>query len=277
MIGTNISDADIHLDMAIIQAAYRVFSDEGIVPLVRKSNIFIKRKIIQQLSSNKTEFTINGISATFDMGIVTTDGDFRHDFHTEKSVISSFIQDIEPNDIVYDIGANVGIYSSFAGQIVNEGAIICFEPHPVAVPVLYENLNTNHSKFEIVQVGLSDRNGYSKMKSDFTTAANINSRSGINIKLEKIVDIVEQGSFPSPTVAKIDVEGAELDVLRGFGGILDELELLYVEVHHMLGENFNSDKETIIDLLEDKFDSVTEIEQHNRGDGTQTHIKATSR
>ena len=273
------------LNMGIIQSAYRVFSEEGTIPLVRRSSVFLKRRVTQQLADpifklitpDKIKFSVDDIEAIFDMSIVTTNVDFRHDFHSEKSVISSFIDDIEQDDIVYDIGANVGIYSSFVGQIVDDGMVICIEPHPIAVPVLYQNLSTNCSEFEVVQVAVSNKKGYGKMQPDFSTDANIKTKSGINIKLEKMADIIEQNSFPSPTVSKIDVEGAELDVLNGFEHVLDELELLYVEVHHMRGEKFNSDKNTIINLLEDSFDSVIELEQHDRGGGTQTHIKATSR
>ena len=45
--------------------------------------------------------------------------------------------------------------------------------------------------------------------------------------------LIREGSFDIPNVIKIDVEGAELDVLLGMGDILqsDRLRMILIEVH----------------------------------------------
>jgi FkbM family methyltransferase len=202
--------------------------------------------------------------------------DFRDDFDSEKDILLEFINDLEENDIVYDIGANVGIYSAFAGNVLTDGEIIAFEPHPVAVPVLYRNLSANSECFEIIQLGVSNRSGFGKMQITGSTGADTNSDSGVNVPLEKIYKVVKNDRFKKPDVVKIDVEGGEKEVLSGFGDFISELELLYVEVHHEKMDQFESEEYDIETELEKQFATVNILGQTTR-ETTVTHIKATDR
>jgi FkbM family methyltransferase len=194
----------------------------------------------------------------------------------KKNILSSFVSDLRPDDVIYDIGANVGIYSAFGGQVLDDGYVVAFEPHPVAVPTLYRNLRSNCTDFQLFQLALSSGAGYGRMEVDFSTDANILATSGVNVRLEQLKDVINQSKIPAPSVVKVDVEGAEMDVLQGFGEIFEEIRAIYIEVHKNRGEEFNSNVEDIVDILDLHFDEVSEIGEQERGEGIQTHIRARS-
>src|SRR5713101_1261535 len=49
-------------------------------------------------------------------------------YESEKQLIIS--QDVRPNTVFYDVGANVGFYSLLASMLVGAGKVFSFEPVP---------------------------------------------------------------------------------------------------------------------------------------------------
>ncbi|MFB6105375.1 MAG: FkbM family methyltransferase, partial [Halobacteriaceae archaeon] len=82
--------------------------------------------------------------------------------------------------------------------------------------------------------------------------------------------IVEQNDLPSPTVVKIDVEGAEYNVLKGMGDLLDGVECVYCEIHHPSINEFGSTEDELISLLKDENFGIEVLHQR----GNNKFIKA---
>jgi FkbM family methyltransferase len=267
--------------MSIFKRALRVFSEEGAIPLIQKAIRYTLSRTISDSTyrlflPEKISLQIRENIVYFDSDIASLGYDFRDDFNSEKEIITEFMSDLEHNDVVYDIGANVGLYSTFAGTIVDNGKIIAFEPHPAAVPVLYRNLRTNCRESEVIQIAVSNRAGFERMAASASTAAKINSEDGIHVPLKKLSSIIETGGFGQPDVIKIDVEGAEREVLSGIGSWLPEIDLLYVEIHHQKVDEFGAKEFDIEKNLKKEFDEVLQLGTQTRGT-TVTHIKATNR
>jgi len=127
--------------------------------------------------------------------------------------------------------------SFLASQLVGEkGEVIAFEPLPEAFKFLRSKCKTlKLTNFKIYNYALSDKNGVKKLKVNGS-----GSHFLLNSDTQQpfiVVKMVTFDSFP-PTknkkvdVAIINVEGAELEVLRGMRRVLSEHEVKIIcEVH----------------------------------------------
>jgi FkbM family methyltransferase len=172
----------------------------------------------------------------------------------EKEVARRMFDDISPDDVVADVGANVGIYSSFIVRQVKSGLVLCFEPEPKTQARLCQNLELNSSddNWRIVGLALSDSAGTTTLE---TTGDEIGegghrfSEDGdFTVRTERMDELFAKGDIPQPTVVKMDVEGAEYLVLRGMERLLSNVRSLYIEVHP--GEIIGGDFDDIQHLLE---------------------------
>jgi FkbM family methyltransferase len=148
---------------------------------------------------------------------------------------------IGPRTVVLDIGAHLGLYALVAAREVGQsGHVYAFEPDPRTFSRLVRNVEVNGfgDRVTTLEKAVSDREGeVSFFLNDSTPAASRlavdrGSCSGTSVSCTTI------DSFLPPEtrvgVVKLDVEGAELDALRGMSRTLaggsDSLTL-FVEVH----------------------------------------------
>jgi len=129
---------------------------------------------------------------------------------------------ISPGTRVLDIGANVGIYS-LPWAAVNPGVTVhCFEPNPAVRARLARNVALNRlgSRVRLHSEALSDRTGSATLYgSDDMSSLNQGVYSGrqaapVEVPLARLDDVLG-GEGPPVSLIKIDVQGHELEVLRG--------------------------------------------------------------
>lgn len=163
-----------------------------------------------------------------------------HDLIGEDRILADLLAELEPDDVFYDIGANVGMYTCFVGQVLPAEQVIAFEPHPTNVEKLRENLKLNKIGADIIDCALSDEEGESKFVVDRRDEAGAGRHAlavgeeaeTITVKLATGDTLVAENRIPTPAVIKIDIEGAELNALRGLRESLAEgCRLCYVEIH----------------------------------------------
>jgi len=134
---------------------------------------------------------------------------------------------IRPGDVFVDVGANIGYYSALAlSRVGATGKVIAIEPNPDAYVRLQRNmvLNGAGSRLRMIQSALSDHHGRVKLRlfgdDDGLSSVVASTERNIPISSTRSID-VEASTFDSlfpaerVNVVKIDVEGAELAVLRG--------------------------------------------------------------
>ncbi|MDK4705017.1 FkbM family methyltransferase [Rhizobium sp. CNPSo 4062] len=140
----------------------------------------------------------------------------RREFY-ERELLDALASYLSPGDFVLDVGANIGNHTIyFAG--VSKCFVAAFEPNPRVVNILRRNIAANDltSRVEVHDIGLSDHRGVGQMvEGDFAN----------NLGAYKLQEIVGTGigfcplddiKLPHrPRLIKIDVEGMELQVLRG--------------------------------------------------------------
>ena len=125
-------------------------------------------------------------------------------------------------DVFVDVGANIGYYCCLALQ--QHKAVIAIEPQPQNLHCLYQNLTSNgwENQAEVYPVALSSAPGLlSLYGASGPSASLVQHWAGYSSRFKQIVptntfDNVVAGRFPGKRLMiKIDVEGAEFQVLEG--------------------------------------------------------------
>lgn len=153
---------------------------------------------------------------------------------TERKILSELVR---PGMTVVDVGANLGLYTLFmAGLVGPSGRVIAFEPDPDLVALLRENCASNGAaNVEAHGAALGSRPDRMVLQRIMLNSGNnhlgTQGRSPLRQPLE-----VEVAAFDSllpgvrPDFVKIDVQGWELNVLRGMEGTLKEADpVIYLE------------------------------------------------
>lgn len=137
-------------------------------------------------------------------------------------------------DAVFDIGANIGNHTVFFSMFLDAKRIYSFEPHPETFRVLEKNVRTNLLEGRVIcyNLGLSDKSGQAEISyydEANTGMAKLRASTSGEIGLRRADDIA-QDQQAVVGLMKIDVEGMELNVLKGSERILiNDRPLLYIE------------------------------------------------
>jgi len=226
----------------------------------------------------KTKQNIAGINVEF---VAEDPEDISyHEFDSEIPIIEDMLSEIDDNDSFFDIGANIGLFSCVISQKIGAENVVAFEPSPPAYQKLKKNseLNGNFHHFQIAASDTDDVIEFSVDVGDTQSRmSTINTDSSATdyeiqeVTSRKLSSVVKNEDIPLPTIAKVDVEGAEFKVLKGMDRLLDSIQIIYCEIHHPALDGFNTDGEEIIEYLESSGFEVKTL--HQRGDNE--FVKAT--
>ncbi len=163
----------------------------------------------------------------------------------EVAVDGALLNLMRPGDIVWDVGANVGYYSSKMAQKVGpHGRVFAFEPSPINVNQLRATCAA-HPHLDVIPVGLSASTGEARFiqgSDELGATSRVtdtdNGAGVVVVQLRRGDDLVASGEAAAPNVIKVDVEGHELEVLSGLPATLcnPALRALVIEVHFALLE-----------------------------------------
>ncbi len=130
-----------------------------------------------------------------------------------------FTDKIKEGDTVFDIGANVGFYSLIASKIVGDrGNVYAFEPAPRNVHYLKRHFDLNtctNSKVFIGGVSNKKDVVYFNDGDHAATGFLSQEKSGLLVPVISLDELIADQIILRPNLMKIDVEGAEVDVLHG--------------------------------------------------------------
>ncbi len=182
-------------------------------------------------------------SATRSMGINSFIGGLLNRDGYEVKLSAAMEGAIEPGACVWDIGANVGHYTKvFADRAGDGGMVHAFEPSSQNYARLREFLS-GRANVRLHNFGLSDASGsasFAQGGDDLGASSRIVSSAMngavVTVSLRQGDELIAEGAAPAPDVIKIDVEGHELEVLRGLRSELAKSSVrhVFVEVHFAL-------------------------------------------
>jgi len=149
--------------------------------------------------------------------------------------------------VVIDAGANVGDYSKKVRKANSMVRVYAFEPHPVTYQKLKENIAGLH--IEAINSGVGSSSGtlnlYDYAEDDGSSHASLyqeviekihKSKAIVHeVKVVTLDEFAEQNNIDKVHLLKIDTEGNELEVLKGFGKYLgtDKVDLIHFEFNEM--------------------------------------------
>ncbi|WP_435159757.1 FkbM family methyltransferase [Haladaptatus sp. DFWS20] len=175
----------------------------------------------------------------------------------ERAVVESLLADVKESDVVYDIGANIGTHTCFVGKSLRSGMVIAFEPMPTNAVRLRHNLSANlpADRWRVAKLALSNENGSGTLAVESQNYGegkhSLSADGELEIDVSRGETLVDEKTYPAPDILKIDVEGAELRVLEGFGERLSDVRIVYVELHHELSKEYGTSTEEIEAYLRD--------------------------
>ena len=163
----------------------------------------------------------------------------------EKEVYEFIDKYLREEDIFFDVGANVGVFSIYASMFKNAKSI-AFEPEYSNLYLLKKNviLNQLSDKVEIYPFALSDNNDLNYLHlSSLENAAALHSisREDLNYTNEKARVLMKIGTYTMtldkfvdlkkimPNMLKIDTDGKELEILKGAKNTLKYLNYIALE------------------------------------------------
>lgn len=177
----------------------------------------------------------------------------------EGSLLDAASEFVRPGDVVWDVGGNLGIFTfAAASRCGPEGSVLCIEPDLWLARLIRRSarLKANRGlRVDVLPVAVSDACGVGKfLIAERGRASNaLESAGGRGLMgghresyLVPILtlDQILESSAP-PRFLKIDVEGAEVLVLKGATRLLREVRpTLYFEVG-------NENNDEVVRILED--------------------------
>jgi FkbM family methyltransferase len=131
---------------------------------------------------------------------------------------------VRPGDVVFDIGAHIGIHSMLLAELTGPaGQLHAFEPNAAKLPALQATI-AQLANGRLHAVALGDKSGHAALyvPLDQSMSSLVNwtdGRAGDVAVSEcdvcRLDDLVANGTVPRPDFVKCDVEGAEFQVLSG--------------------------------------------------------------
>ncbi len=170
---------------------------------------------------------------------------------------AALVELIRPGDTFFDVGANMGIFSLLASAA---GAkVFAFEPSQKVYQFLTANIESNNRQNSVITIpeAVSDKEGavqfFETRTGNYGVGRIINfnpnvQKESYEVKTNTLESFVKK--YGSPSVLKIDVEGAEYPILKGASGILKEISpTILVEFHPKEIKAFGGDVRECLDIL----------------------------
>src|SRR5687768_4318764 len=155
---------------------------------------------------------------------------------------------LRENDLMIDVGANIGVFSLLASG--HSGCkSIAFEPIPATFQSLTENIKLNNFQHKIAanNNGLGGTDGVlnftNAAENCINRVADASDTNVIPVQVKRLDDMVSADSNIASMILKIDVEGFETEVLKGAGRLLNDpmLKAIIIELNGS-GEQFGFDE-----------------------------------
>jgi len=193
----------------------------ALYPINHLSFVLLKRNIAHPKIIFK-KFTVKNSD-----GLFICRDNVDHDVISEsfEAGIRKYFKGVQKGVFV-DVGSNIGKYTVMIGNQLNgKGKVISIEPHPQNFEVLQKNIELNNCK-NVTSLNIACWNKKNELKlynhedQPLLASAVKKSRKYITVKADTLDSILKNLKIGDIDMVKIDVEGAESEVLKGMDLIL---------------------------------------------------------
>lgn len=167
---------------------------------------------------------------------------------TKEPGTIAWIDAMPMGSVLYDIGANVGIYSIYAASKGHR--VVAIEPVPANYATLCRNIAMNHFEGLVMPVAMALGRDAGKVlvasRNDFAGSAEaLVETAGLQILSARLDDLIEAYRLPQPTHIKIDTDGNEPEVLSGALDVLRQAHSVILETDERKPESSNAGNELL--------------------------------
>ena len=223
------------------------FIFKRLIPLI------FSRPIMQPVNQLLFRIAVSG------MGVNNYDGTSRD----ERRFLRGLAKRLPTDAVILDVGANEGQYAALARNAFPNATIYSFEPNPAAFKRLVQN--AKRLGVNAVPIGCASESGTLTLF-DSSNEAGSGLASfvpgvfeasgvepvGIDAEVTTVTQFCENHAIQRVGLLKIDVEGLEVDVLRGAAAMIDRIDAVQFEFNEM--NLFSHGNLTDIEQLLDGFD-----------------------
>lgn len=213
-------------------------ASEIIIYLIKEIGLFIS-PLVTRLATTQLGIWIRKLLRGSGLNVALKQIVYSRDYESEFE--NALIALVDPGDIIWDVGANQGLYTAiFTQNLRGTGKVIAFEPNPDAFRLLIDRFRDN-PLCELFELALGKEEGSADLivshdlAMDPTASIYRAKTSGdsVTVNVTTGASLIVNERCPPPTLLKIDVEGFELDVLDGLQSVFraSPPRVIAVEIH----------------------------------------------
>lgn len=238
---------------------------------------FLKRYKVVKLAKDYASFS--DVQSDFTIGVEELNGrllQYRSNIPTEVEIMRDVFRNkeyerkglrIEPDDVVLDLGGNIGAFTCSVADRVKK--VIVFEPEDVNFEILSSNVEKNGDKnvefFKKAVVGNDDktRDFYVGKVPYYYSFLVKHNRKRVPVQCININEVVKKYK---PTKMKVDIEGSEWEVLtscKNFNGVKQLIFEYNFDMNKDLTSGFKHFDILTKHLADNGFD-VSELNRYSR-------------
>jgi FkbM family methyltransferase len=163
--------------------------------------------------------------------------------HGDDVLLGRLLDAVAPGDVVYDVGANTGVYALAVAARRPDARVVAFEPDPAVRSHLAANVRVNgFDNVEVRGEGVGDETGTRRFfRSTYDELGSFDEarasawearvRDAVEVPVVTLDDVVAAGA-PPPDHLKVDVEGGAAAVVAGARTVLESARpTVYFEPH----------------------------------------------
>ncbi len=197
------------------------------------------RRIIAEQQTNIFNIRLHN---TKELHLRTQDMPMVQEIFKRQDYLLPLEKSLNDGAIVVDLGANIGLVSIYFHQHYFPNArFIAVEPSPKNIEVLQKNLAANIPKSEIVPAVVSDKVGMvciddtevgynvhilHHQKAEYTEGG-----GGTEVIALTMAKIIEDLKIDRIDLLKMDIEGAEKEVMKDAAAWLSKVQMMVLELH----------------------------------------------
>lgn len=179
----------------------------------------------------------------------------------EADTLRLWVKLLQPGCTVWDVGANIGIYSIISSKLVGaKGEVQSWEPTPFSCEITRQHVALNQVSdwCHVNQAAVGSEDG-SSVKFGLVSAESTDPTNRIGASAGKMIEVpmvTLDGELSRrkrrPDFAKIDIEGAEILALRGAEALMRDADVrpvILIAVHPMFLPEFGSDVLELASLI----------------------------
>lgn len=184
--------------------------------------------------------------------------------HYSVDVLRIAAKLLQPSDVIFDVGANIGEFSVFAAKRAPQGRLHAFEPMEKLSATVRGNLEANHFRnAHVHQVGFSTGSADIPIYRTTSRGGDGAINNGLNslyagngLDVAEIIKVVamdewcDQWKIAKLDLIKMDVEGAEMSALRGGADTIRRFKpAMIVEINPVICERAGYTPRDLVDYI----------------------------